>query len=194
MQTVCMQVIIFSFSKRECEELANQMLGIDLNSEPEKRLVQGIFDNAVDVLAQEDRDLAQVRGVLPMLQRGVGVHHSGLLPIVKEVIEILFQEGLLKARPPPNPRAPYASVPSLWRTCEHLSPALTQYDVLARPFLKDYIVPVLWYPTPPGCRRCLRRRRSRRASICLPRPWCSPTPGSLTGRASGGSPRGSTSR
>ncbi|CAI5510097.1 unnamed protein product [Closterium sp. Naga37s-1] len=29
-------------------------------------------------------------------ERGVGVHHSGLLPILKELIEILFQEGLLK--------------------------------------------------------------------------------------------------
>ena len=31
-----------------------------------------------------------------MLKRGIGIHHSGLLPIIKEVIEILFQEGLLK--------------------------------------------------------------------------------------------------
>ena len=30
------------------------------------------------------------------LQKGIGVHHSGLLPILKEVIEILFQEGLIK--------------------------------------------------------------------------------------------------
>ena len=28
----------------------------------------------------------------------VGIHHGGLLPILKEVIEILFQEGLLKVR------------------------------------------------------------------------------------------------
>jgi ATP-dependent RNA helicase DOB1 len=34
-----------------------------------------------------------------MLKRGVGVHHSGLLPILKEVIEILFQENLIKASP-----------------------------------------------------------------------------------------------
>ena len=27
-----------------------------------------------------------------------GIHHSGLLPILKEVIEILFQEGLVKVR------------------------------------------------------------------------------------------------
>jgi ATP-dependent RNA helicase DOB1 len=25
-----------------------------------------------------------------------GIHHSGLLPLLKEVIEILFQEGLIK--------------------------------------------------------------------------------------------------
>jgi replicative superfamily II helicase len=31
-----------------------------------------------------------------MLKRGIGMHHSGMLPIIKEVVEILFQEGLLK--------------------------------------------------------------------------------------------------
>jgi len=32
-----------------------------------------------------------------LLERGIGIHHGGLLPILKEVIEILFQEGLVKA-------------------------------------------------------------------------------------------------
>ena len=44
--------------------------------------------------------LLQVGALLPMLKRGVGVHHSGLLPILKEVIEILFQENLIKVRHP----------------------------------------------------------------------------------------------
>lgn len=47
----------------------------------------------------------QVGALLPMLKRGVGVHHSGLLPILKEVIEILFQENLIKVcrlAPSPN--------------------------------------------------------------------------------------------
>ena len=34
--------------------------------------------------------------MLPILKRGIGIHHGGLLPIIKEVIEILFQEGLIK--------------------------------------------------------------------------------------------------
>jgi antiviral helicase SKI2 len=31
-----------------------------------------------------------------LLKRGIGVHHSGILPILKEVVEMLFQEGLVK--------------------------------------------------------------------------------------------------
>lgn len=38
----------------------------------------------------------QVVGMLPLLRRGIAVHHSGLLPLVKEAVEILFQEGLIK--------------------------------------------------------------------------------------------------
>lgn len=34
--------------------------------------------------------------MLPLLKRGIGIHHGGLLPILKETIEILFSEGLLK--------------------------------------------------------------------------------------------------
>ena len=30
------------------------------------------------------------------LKRGVGIHHSGVLPILKEVVELLFQRGLVK--------------------------------------------------------------------------------------------------
>lgn len=43
--------------------------------------------------SQDDQRLPQIVSMLPMLQRGIGVHHSGLLPIVKEVVEILFQVG-----------------------------------------------------------------------------------------------------
>ena len=50
----------------------------------------------MDMLSEDDRRLPQIQNALPMLRRGVGVHHSGLLPILKEAIEILFGEGLIK--------------------------------------------------------------------------------------------------
>jgi hypothetical protein len=31
-----------------------------------------------------------------LLKRGIGVHHAGLLPIVKEVVEMLFCRGVIK--------------------------------------------------------------------------------------------------
>jgi len=31
-----------------------------------------------------------------LLGRGIGIHHGGLLPIMKEVVEILFARGLVK--------------------------------------------------------------------------------------------------
>lgn len=49
--------------------------------------------NAIDVLSEEDQRLPQIGALLPMLKRGIGVHHSGLLPILKELVELLFQVG-----------------------------------------------------------------------------------------------------
>lgn len=90
-------LIIFSFSKKECEAYAMQMAKLDFNTLEEKKLVDEVFNNAMEVLSEEDRQLPQVENVLPLLRRGIGIHHGGLLPILKETIEILFGEGLIKA-------------------------------------------------------------------------------------------------
>ncbi|CAH0390444.1 unnamed protein product [Bemisia tabaci] len=90
-------VIVFSFSKKDCEVYAMQMAKLDFNTSDEKKLVDEVFNNAMDVLNDQDRKLPQVENVLPLLRRGIGIHHGGLLPILKETIEILFSEGLIKA-------------------------------------------------------------------------------------------------
>ena len=89
-------VIVFAFSKRQCEALALQMSKLEFNTDEEKAMVSTVFNNAIEALSVEDRALPQIEHILPLLRRGIGIHHGGLLPILKEVIEILFQEGLLK--------------------------------------------------------------------------------------------------
>ncbi|CAK5275699.1 unnamed protein product [Mycena citricolor] len=89
-------VIVFAFAKRECEALALTLSKFEFNSTDEQDLVTNIFNNAVENLTPADRDLPQIANLLPLLRRGIGIHHGGLLPILKEVIEILFQEGLIK--------------------------------------------------------------------------------------------------
>ncbi|WFC99281.1 RNA helicase [Malassezia yamatoensis] len=89
-------VIVFAFSKRQCEALALQMSKLEFNTDEEKAMVSTVFSNAIEALSTEDRALPQIEHILPLLRRGIGIHHGGLLPILKEVIEILFQEGLIK--------------------------------------------------------------------------------------------------
>ncbi|XP_027919030.1 DExH-box ATP-dependent RNA helicase DExH10 [Vigna unguiculata] len=90
-------VIIFSFSRRECEQHAMSMSKLDFNTPEEKETVEQVFRNAVLCLNEEDRCLPAIELMLPLLQRGIAVHHSGLLPVIKELVELLFQEGLVKA-------------------------------------------------------------------------------------------------
>ncbi|GAB4854072.1 Helix-loop-helix protein 2 [Ancistrocladus abbreviatus] len=90
-------VIIFSFSRRECEQHAMSMSKLDFNTQEEKEMVEQVFQNAILCLSEEDRNLPAIDLMLPLLLRGIAVHHSGLLPIIKELVELLFQEGLVKA-------------------------------------------------------------------------------------------------
>ncbi len=89
-------VIVFNFSKREVEALALKISDSKFNSPDQEAMVKHVFDSALKSLSDEDRSLPQIQNILPLLVKGIGVHHSGLLPILKETIEILFQEGLIK--------------------------------------------------------------------------------------------------
>jgi len=88
--------MVFSFSRKEVEHRAFQLSGLNLNTKKEQEMVEMVFNNAIDLLSQDDRNLTAIQALLPMLKRGIGVHHSGLLPILKEITEILFGEGLIK--------------------------------------------------------------------------------------------------
>jgi ATP-dependent RNA helicase DOB1 len=82
-------VIVFSFSKRDVEGYAMSMLKLDLTTDEEKETIASMYANAMSSLSSEDRELPQIQHMVPILKRGIGIHHGGLLPIVKEIIEIL---------------------------------------------------------------------------------------------------------
>jgi len=55
-----------------------------------------VIEKSLTRLKGSDKKLPQIQRMRELLSRGIGVHHGGLLPIVKEVVEILFQRGLVK--------------------------------------------------------------------------------------------------
>jgi antiviral helicase SKI2 len=88
--------VIFVFSKKKCEMYADTLSSIDFCTAKEKSEIHMFMDRAVSRLKKEDRELPQILKIRDMLSRGIAVHHGGLLPIVKECIEILFARTLVK--------------------------------------------------------------------------------------------------
>ncbi|XP_041998400.1 DExH-box ATP-dependent RNA helicase DExH11-like isoform X1 [Salvia splendens] len=89
-------VVIFCFSKNRCDKSADNLTGTDLTTSTEKSEIRVFCDKAFSRLKGSDRNLPQVVRVQGLLRRGIGVHHAGLLPIVKEVVEMLFCRGVVK--------------------------------------------------------------------------------------------------
>src|SRR5579863_8449382 len=80
--------LVFCFNREECWSTAEELKGKDILSEGQQKLL-------VTKLAASD----WTKGVGPklkqLLMRGVGVHHAGLLPRYRRVVEDLFQRKLL---------------------------------------------------------------------------------------------------
>ncbi|KAJ3895777.1 antiviral helicase [Lentinula edodes] len=93
-------VVVFTFSKKRCEENASTLTNQDLCTSVEKSEVHVAIEKALSRLkgnfAGSDKKLPQLARMRDLLSRGIGVHHGGLLPIIKELVEILFARGLVK--------------------------------------------------------------------------------------------------
>ncbi|KAI3774096.1 hypothetical protein L1987_48639 [Smallanthus sonchifolius] len=95
-KTSLLPVVIFCFSKNRCDKSADNLRETDLTSRSEKSEIRIFCDKAFSRLKGSDRNLPQIVRVQGLLHRGIGVHHAGLLPIVKEVVEMLFCRGVIK--------------------------------------------------------------------------------------------------
>lgn len=89
-------VVVFSFSKKKCEEIADYIKGQDYLHATEKALVAQMHSAIMQRLNPDDADLPQIHRVFELLRRGIGVHHGGLLPILKETVELLFAQSVVK--------------------------------------------------------------------------------------------------
>ena len=90
--------IIFCFSKDKCESLAKnlQKSGINLTTEEEKKTIEEIYICAILTLSEEDQNIPQIKSMLNILKLGIGIHHGGMIPLIRECIELIFQSGLIK--------------------------------------------------------------------------------------------------
>lgn len=89
-------VVAFTLSRHRCDKNAEELGNLDLTVGSERSKIDGFIRVCIQQLHEADRNLPQVLKLKDLLRRGIGVHHSGILPILKEIVEMLFQDGLVK--------------------------------------------------------------------------------------------------
>lgn len=88
---------MFAFSRAGTIKYAEELdPTIDFTDGYTKGLIKKFIKQKLQRLDEVDRDLPQIQTVTKLLVRGIGVHHAGLLQLLKELVEILFSDGYLK--------------------------------------------------------------------------------------------------
>ena len=91
--------IYFIFSRRGCREALQRCSyhEIDLTTPAEKEAIDRVAAERLQGLKDHDEEALFRRMVdARLLRRGLAEHHAGLLPYHKEMVEELFQRGLIK--------------------------------------------------------------------------------------------------
>jgi len=87
--------LFFHFSRKECERYAEQISGSLLDSS-DTAAVKHIIRFHLHHYAAALEHLPQYHQIVRLLERGIAFHHSGLLPLLKEIVELLFSKGYVR--------------------------------------------------------------------------------------------------
>lgn len=87
--------LFFVFSRAACETHAQKIEG-SYTTPSEAASIKHIISFHLHRYADVLTTLKQYHDLVSLLERGVAYHHSGLLPILKEIVEVLFGKGLVK--------------------------------------------------------------------------------------------------
>ncbi|KAL4464447.1 hypothetical protein ABPG72_021781 [Tetrahymena utriculariae] len=88
--------IIFCFSKRKIDEIANQISQLNFCDYEETVRIEQYFKQCSRKIKSRDLDVPQIQTIKNLLLRGIGIHHGDVIPFMKEVVEILFSQSLIK--------------------------------------------------------------------------------------------------
>jgi superfamily II RNA helicase len=86
--------LFFVFSRKQCETFAEQVTA-DLLTSSETADVQHIVKFHLRN-HPELQTIPAFHRLFDLLRKGIAFHHSGMIPILKEIVEILFDKGFIK--------------------------------------------------------------------------------------------------
>ncbi len=87
--------LLFVFHRKQCETYAHRIEKSLLDTS-DSATVRHILSFHLHRYQKELDQTPQYHQLVELLYRGIAFHHSGLLPVLKEVVEILFSKGFIK--------------------------------------------------------------------------------------------------
>jgi len=88
--------LYFVFSRKKCEDYAFELArGLNLLNNKEREQVNALLDEKTGGLAAK-ANINALERIRKVLTKGIGYHHAGMLPIVKDVVEELLAHRLIK--------------------------------------------------------------------------------------------------
>lgn len=87
--------LFFVFSRKRTEKIC-KMINISLVTSEETSEILNIFDHQMSKYKKTYEHTLQYNELRKLCSKGIAYHHSGVVPILKEVIEILFSKNLIK--------------------------------------------------------------------------------------------------
>ena len=90
--------IYFLFSRNDCQAYAERLAVMRPNLVTPRQLdlIEQTIKAVLAGLRPEDQELGQVQIITALACKGIGFHHAGLLPILKQLVEVLFSRGLME--------------------------------------------------------------------------------------------------
>ena len=89
--------ICFIFSRKHVEQAASEIsfsLHDDDSGLIEKECRHILASKLVNY--KEYLDLPEYQAIVKLLEKGIAIHHAGLMPVLREMIELLFEKGYIK--------------------------------------------------------------------------------------------------
>ena len=90
--------ISFILSRKMIEKMGNTL---HINLHTDEKMIHTAAKTSENIMrrfrnSSEYTSLEEYKRLVKMFERGIGIHHSGMLPVFRELVEIMFEQGYIK--------------------------------------------------------------------------------------------------
>src|ERR1700733_15165163 len=90
-------VIVFIFSRAACDDAVHQLRrdGLLFTKPEERREIESIAEARLVDFSEDDLRALEYADFVDALRRGIAMHHAGMVPAFREIVETCFERNLL---------------------------------------------------------------------------------------------------